>query len=235
MKEKILIVEDDIEIADIIKNHLQRKSYSVNWASTGREGLDEFKENSYDLVILDIMLPEMDGFTVCKNIRLLGDVPVIILSAKKEELDKVKGLKIGADDYITKPFSLIELEARVERNIRRYKKYDARESREIWQYTEGLTIIKEEMKVFINKEEIDLTSKEFKLLMLMVQNENRVFSKEELYENVWDEVNLEGNNTVTVHIKELRQKIKDDVKHPKYIKTVWGTGYKFIGERIYED
>lgn len=233
MKGKILIIEDDIEIAGIIKNHLLRESYDVNWASTGKEGLEDFKNNQYDLVILDIMLPEMDGFSVCRNIRLLSEIPVLILSAKKEEMDKVNGLKLGADDYVTKPFSLIELEARVENNIRRYKRHNKDfESIEKWEYKKGLTIIKDKMEVLIDNNRVELTSKEFALLVLMAQNENRVFTKQELYENVWNQRDVEGNNTVTVHLKGLRQKIKDDVKNPKYIQTVWGIGYKFIGERI---
>lgn len=233
MKGRVLVIEDDIEIAGIIKNHLQREKYSVNWSSTGTEGIEDFKKNEYDLVILDIMIPEMDGFTVCKNIRLISQVPVLILSAKKEELDKVKGLKLGADDYITKPFSLIELEARVENNIKRYKRnYKDFKSDDELKYKQGLTLIKDEMKIFVDDKEVELTSKEFALLILMTQNENKVFTKKELYENVWGQNEVNGNNTVTVHIKELRQKIKDDVKNPKYIQTVWGTGYRFIGEKI---
>lgn len=233
MKGKILIVEDEIEIAEIIRAHLMRENYSVVWASTGKEGLEEFKKNNYDLVMLDIMLPEMDGFNVCKNIRLLSDIPIIILSAKKSELDKVKGLKFGADDYITKPFSLMEMEARVYNNIKRYKSNNVTfEKSENLQYKDGLEIIEKERKVLVDNLEVELTSKEFSLLVLMAKNENRVFTKKELYENVWNECEMEGNNTITVHVKEIRQKIKDDIKKPKYIQTVWGTGYKFIGERI---
>lgn len=233
MKGNILIVEDDIEIATIIKDHFKRENYNVNWASSGKEGLEDFKQNSYDLIILDIMLPEMNGFDVCKNVRLLSNIPIIILSAKKDEFDKVKGLKIGADDYMVKPFSLLELEARVENAINRYKRgRNINIDNEKWYYKDGLTIIKDEMRVLINEEEVELTAKEFNLLLLLAQNEQHAFRKSELYENVWNEMNCEGNNTVTVHIKELRQKIKEDVKNPKYIQTVWGVGYKFIGERI---
>ncbi|MGG7164859.1 response regulator transcription factor [Clostridium ihumii] len=233
MKGNILIVEDDIEIATIIKDHFKREKYNVNWASSGKEGLEDFKQNSYDLIILDIMLPEMNGFDVCKNVRLLSNIPIIILSAKKDEFDKVKGLKIGADDYMVKPFSLLELEARVENAINRYKRgRNINIDNEKWYYKDGLTIIKDEMRVLINEEEVELTAKEFNLLLLLAQNEQHAFRKSELYENVWNEMNCEGNNTVTVHIKELRQKIKEDVKNPKYIQTVWGVGYKFIGERI---
>ncbi|AEB75161.1 response regulator transcription factor [Clostridium botulinum] len=233
MKGRVLVIEDDIEIASIIRKHLTRENYDVNWSSTGSEGLKDFNKDKYDLVILDIMLPEMDGFMVCKNIRLISNVPILILSAKKQELDKVKGLKLGADDYITKPFSLIELEARVENNIKRYKGDNKKsQKQDVWSYKQGLKIIKDEMRVTVNDDEIELTAKEFALLVLMAQNENKVFTKKDLYENIWHQNNLEGNNTITVHIKELRQKIKEDVKHPQYIQTVWGTGYKFIGEKV---
>lgn len=232
MKGKILIIEDDMEIASVIKEHLIRENYYVNWASTGLEGLKDFNDNNYDIVLLDIMLPEMDGFNVCKNIRLISDKPIIMLSAKKEVVDKVTGLKIGADDYVTKPFSLIELEARIEINIRRYRKSSESvlKSSNVRRFKGGLEIIDEEMKVLLDKQNIELTGKEYSLLLLMASNINRVFSKSELYESVWNEGDIEGNNTVTVHIKEIRQKLKDNPKNPKYIQTVWGTGYKFIGE-----
>lgn len=232
MKGKILIIEDDMEIASVIKEHLIRENYYVNWASTGLEGLKDFNDNNYDIVLLDIMLQEMDGFNVCKNIRLISDKPIIMLSAKKEVVDKVTGLKIGADDYVTKPFSLIELEARIEINIRRYRKSSESvlKSSNVRRFKGGLEIIDEEMKVLLDKQNIELTGKEYSLLLLMASNINRVFSKSELYESVWNEGDIEGNNTVTVHIKEIRQKLKDNPKNPKYIQTVWGTGYKFIGE-----
>ncbi|MBW9155489.1 response regulator transcription factor [Clostridium tagluense] len=233
MKEKILIVEDDEAIASIIKEHLLKENYKVIWSSTGKEGLEDFKKEEFQLVMVDVMLPEMDGFTLCKNIRWLNeDVPIIIVSAKQTDLDKVKGLKSGADDYMTKPFSLMEISARIEAHLRRNRK---RENsipldRKL-EFNEGLTIILEDNRVMLEDYEISLTSKEFDILLLMAQNPNKVFSKEDLYKHIWKNIDVKGNNTVTVHIKALREKIKDNIKNPTYIQTIWGTGYKFIGER----
>ncbi|MGH4126288.1 MAG: response regulator transcription factor [Clostridium sp.] len=233
MKEKILIVEDDEDIASIIKEHLIKENYKVFWSSTGKEGLEDFKKEEFQLVMVDVMLPEMDGFTLCKNIRWLNeDVPIIIVSAKQTDLDKVKGLKSGADDYITKPFSLMEISARIEAHLRRNRK---RENtipldRKL-EFNKGLTIMLEDNRVMLKDYEISLTSKEFDILLLMAQNPNKVFSKGELYKHIWKNIDVKGNNTVTVHIKALREKIKDSIKNPTYIQTIWGTGYKFIGER----
>ncbi|AKN30770.1 regulator [Clostridium carboxidivorans P7] len=235
MKEKLLIVEDDEAIANILKEHLEKEGYEVNWSSTGKEGLEDFKKYKFALAMVDIMLPEMDGFTLCKNIRWINeDIPIMILSAKQTDMDKVKGLKLGADDYITKPFSLTEVSARVEAHLRRYRKMDKTLiSNGTLKFKKDLIIIPEEKKVTINGQETQMTLKEFELLQLMAQNPNKVFSKEELYHHVWDSIDLDGNNTVTVHIKELREKIGDSSKNPIFIQTVWGTGYKFIGEKIY--
>ncbi|WP_097027689.1 response regulator transcription factor [Clostridium peptidivorans] len=236
MKERLLIVEDDEAIANILKEHLEKEGYEINWSSTGKEGLEDFKKYQFGLVMIDIMLPEMDGFTLCKNIRWINeDIPIIIVSAKQTDMDKVKGLKIGADDYVTKPFSLTEVSARVEAHLRRYRKTDRGSiSNEKLVFKKGLIIIPEERKVTIEEKEIQVTLKEFELLQLMAQNPNKVFSKEELYQHIWQSVDVEGNNTVTVHIKELREKLRDSSKNPDFIQTVWGTGYKFIGENIYE-
>lgn len=235
MKEKLLIVEDDEAIASILKEHLEKEGYEVNWSSTGKEGLEDFKNYKFALVMVDIMLPEMDGFTLCKNIRWINeDIPIMILSAKQTDMDKVKGLKLGADDYITKPFSLTEVSARVEAHLRRYRKMDkALTSNGTLKFKKDLIIIPEEKKVTKKGQEIQMTLKEFELLQLMAQNPNKVFSKEELYHHIWKSMDLEGNNTVTVHIKELREKLGDSSKNPIFIQTVWGTGYKFIGEKIY--
>lgn len=234
MKDSVLIVEDDEAIANILKEHLEKEGYEVNWASTGKEGLEDFKKYTFGLVMIDIMLPEMDGFTLCKNIRWINeDIPIIIVSAKQTDMDKVKGLKIGADDYITKPFSLAEVSARVEAHLRRYRKKDRRSnSNEKLVFKKDLIIIPQERKVAIEEKEIQMTLKEFELLLLMAQNPNKVFSKEELYQHVWKSMDVEGNNTVTVHIKELREKLRDSSKNPDFIQTVWGTGYKFIGVYI---
>lgn len=232
MKEKLLIVEDDEAIANILKEHLQKEGYEVWWSSTGKEGLDDFKKQNFHLVMIDIMLPEMDGYTLCKNIRWISEVPILIISAKQTDLDKVKGLKLGADDYITKPFSLLEISARVEVQLRRYRKSKGISlSVNSIEFIEGLTILPEENRVLLKNIEIPLTSKEFDLLLLMSQNPNKTFSKKELYEHIWQSIDVDGNNTVTVHVKSLREKLGDDVKKPTFIQTVWGTGYKFIGEK----
>lgn len=233
MKEKILIVEDDEAIASIMKEHLIKEGYEVGWSSTGKEGLEDFKKEEFQLVMVDIMLPEMDGFTLCKNIRWLNEeVPIIIVSAKLTDLDKVKGLKLGADDYITKPFSLMEVSARIEAHLRRHRKKEnyVPQDRRL-EFKKGLIIIPEDNRVIVKEHEISLTSKEFEILLLMAQNPNKIFSKEELYKHIWQSIDVDGNNTVTVHIKALREKIKDNIKNPTFIQTVWGTGYKFIGER----
>ena len=232
MSEKILIVEDDEAIASIMQEHLEKAGYKLFWASTGKEGLEDFKKEEFQLVMVDVMLPEMDGFTLCKNIRWLNEeVPIIIVSAKQTELDKVKGLRSGADDYMTKPFSLMEISARIEAHLRRRRKKEnyIPLDRKL-QFKQGLTIILEDNKVLLKGNEISLTSKEFEILILMAQNLNKVFSKQEIYQHIWESIDVNGNNTVTVHIKALREKLKDNIKDPTFIQTVWGTGYKFIGE-----
>lgn len=233
MKEKILVVEDDAEIAEAIKEYLEMDKYEVIWASTGKEGIDEFYREKFDLLLVDIMMPEMDGFTVCKNIRLKSEVPLLIISAKHGDLDKVKGLELGADDYLTKPFSLVELKARVESHLRRYRRYkNAEIDEDVLEYKGGLRVYKDKKDLEVEGEKVRLTSKEWELLMLMIGNPNRAFTKKEIYENVWNEKDINGNNTVTVHVKDIREKLGDSIKNPKYIETVWGTGYRFIGEKI---
>jgi len=232
MNENILIVEDDTEIARVVADYLQNKGYRVLWASTGVEGLYEFKNGDFDLIIVDVMMPEMDGFTLCKNIRLISEVPILITSAKNNEEDKVKGLRLGVDDYITKPFSLVELEARIESNLRRYRIINrTMENGNTLNFKEGLSVNLVNKTVTINEEDIHLTSTEYELLLLMMKNPNKAFTKKELYENVWNEPDISSNNIVTVHVKQLREKIKDSIKKPRYVETVWGTGYRFIGEK----
>jgi two-component system OmpR family response regulator len=234
MEGNILLVEDDEEIALIVREHMQRSGYKVIWASTGKEAIEEFRKQDFDLILLDLMLPEMDGFSVCKNIRLTSEVPIVITSAREGDFDKVKGLKLGADDYVTKPFSLIELEARVETNIRRYKKFkglavDGDEN--LLKYKGGLCIDKANKKVTIDDRIIDLTSKEYSILVLLAENPNRTFNKTEIYENIWGQADIDGNNTVTMHIKKLRLKLSEDTRKPLFLQTSWGIGYRFIGEK----
>lgn len=233
MTSRLLLVEDDPEIARVVRDMLLRENYEVTWATTGLEGWEDFQTSDYDLVLVDLMLPEMDGLTLCQNIRWKSDVPIIIISARKEDEDKVRGLHLGADDYLAKPFSLIELKARVESQLRRWRRYKGMPSTESKsEYLNGLTIFWEQQKVMLNSHEITFTSKEFAILAVLAQNTQRVFSKSELYQHVWKQADAEGLHTVTVHIKALREKLTDPVKSPKFIQTVWGRGYQFIGDLL---
>lgn len=236
MEEKILIVEDDFEIANIMKEYLSGIGYRVNWATTGKEGLEDFKREQYDLVIVDLMIPQLDGFKLCKSIRIISEIPLIIVSAKKTEDEKVQGLKLGADDYITKPFSLKELGARVESQLRRYRRYHSKglieENKNTELYNNGLMIDEANKRVTLNNEEILFTAKEYELFILLVNHPNKIFSKKELYEAIWGLDDIGNNNTLTVHIKQIREKIKDGSKNPIFIETMWGRGYRFIGEEI---
>lgn len=233
MRGRVLIIEDDEQIANILKEYLMNRGYQINWASTGNEGLEDFKVGNYDLLIVDIMLPGLDGYSLCQSIRLISDVPILIASARNKELDKIKGLKIGADDYVTKPFSLPEVEARIESLLRRYRRTVRAENiEEVYTYEGGLKINFNRKQVFLNEKELFLTATEWSLLIVLAKNPNRPFSKKELYENVWQEEDIEGSNTVTVHIKQLRTKLREDSKNPKYIETAWGIGYRFIGGRM---
>lgn len=231
-KECILLVEDDKEIAQVISDFLRKEGYQVTWASTGREGWEDFSMGNYQLVLVDLMLPEMDGYKLCEHIRFSSDVPMLILSAHQEDHYKVKGLKTGADDYMTKPFSLAELSARIESHLRRFRRYRQipAEGEGLSAYSGGLSIDFELQRVFIEGEEILLTGKELALLLLIARHPYRTFSKKELYEQIWQQTDVAGNNTVTVHIKSLRGKIKDTGKEANYVQTVWGSGYRFIGE-----
>lgn len=233
MLGRLLIVEDDEQIADILREYLMNKGYEVNWASTGNEGLEDFKMKTYDLLIVDIMLPGMDGYSLCQSIRWVSDVPILIISARNKELDKIKGLKIGADDYVTKPFSLPEVEARIESLLRRYKRMNcSEEQEEIHHYEGGLSINFNRKQAYLNEEELNLTATEWALLTILAKNPQRPFTKKELYEHIWHEEDIESSNTITVHIKQLRNKLKEDSKNPKFIETAWGIGYRFIGGRI---
>ncbi|CCQ93980.1 Uncharacterized transcriptional regulatory protein YcbL [[Clostridium] ultunense Esp] len=233
MNARLLLVEDDPEIARVVRDMFIREGYQVTWATTGMEGWEDFQEFTYDLVLVDLMLPEMDGFTLCKNIRWKSDVPIIMISARKEDEDKVEGLQLGADDYLGKPFSLAELRARVESLLRRWRRYKGMPRIENkTEYAHGLTIHWEQEKVVLRGREIPLTVKEFALLKVMAQNHGMIFTKSELYQHVWKQMDADGLHTVTVHIKSLREKLADPVKKPYFIQTVWGKGYRFIGEPI---
>lgn len=232
MKQQILLVEDDREIARIIKDTLFKEGYHVSWATTGIEGLQDFNEGSYDLILVDWMMPEMDGISMIEHIRLQSDVPIIMISAKSEDADKVEGLQ-DADDYLAKPFSLEELKARVRSHLRRWQRYNKVDSVEdVVSFSHGLRMDWSRERVTLHEVEINLTQKEFALLKVLAQNPFEMFTKEALYVHVWQQAELDQTHTVTVHIKALREKLQDPVKKPHFIQTVWGKGYRFIGERL---
>ena len=225
---KILIIEDEESIAELERDYLEISSYEVTICNDGEKGLKEALDNEYDLYILDLMLPGIDGFEICKAIRNKKNTPIIMVSAKKDDIDKIRGLGLGADDYMTKPFSPSELVARVQAHLARYARLvgsampenDAIEIR-------GLKIDKTARRVFVNGEEKTFTTKEFDLLTFLAQNPNHVYSKEELFNKIWDMESIGDIATVTVHIKKIREKIEFDTSNPQYIETIWGVGYRF--------
>ena len=226
---KILVVDDEKEIADLIEIYLVSDGYKVYKAYNAMDGLDILAKEDIKLVLLDIMMPGMDGLSMCKKIRENNNIPIIMLSAKSTDLDKILGLGTGADDYVTKPFNPLELTARVKSQLRRFTQLNpgsekARTEQEI--QIRGLSINRENHKVLIDGEEIKLTPIEFDILYLLASNPGRVFSTDEIFERVWNEKVYEANNTVMVHIRRLRGKMKEDTRGEKIITTVWGVGYK---------
>lgn len=228
---KILIVEDELPIAELEKDYLELSGFEVVIETDGNQGLEQALKGEFNLVILDLMLPGMDGFEVCRRIREVTEIPVIMVSAKKEDIDKIRGLGLGANDYMTKPFSPSELVARVKAHLERYNKLigsSERQENEVI-ITGGLKIDRTARRVYVDGVEKSLTTKEFDLLFFLAKNPNRVFSKEELLQEVW-ELSPVGADiaTVTVHIKKIREKIEKDTQNPQYIETVWAVGYRFI-------
>jgi two-component system, OmpR family, response regulator len=228
---KILIIEDDSSIAELQKDYLEVAGFQVRVCVDGLTGLEAIRENEYDLLILDIMLPGMDGLEILRSMKEDKDIPVLLVSAKKEEIDKIKGLSLGADDYITKPFSPGELVARVKAHLENYERLKTRfnggSERNNTLIIRGLKIEKDSRRVYVNGQEVNLAQKEFDLLMYLGQNPNRVFGREELFERVWGLEALGDSATVTVHIARVREKIESDPANPQYVETVWGAGYRF--------
>lgn len=228
--KKILIVEDDISIAEIEKDFLEISGYSVTLIMDGIKGKEEALTGKYDLILLDLMLPGMDGLEICKKIRDKVNIPILMVTARIEDVDKVRGLGLGADDYISKPFSPTELVARVNANLAQYERLTSasnseQKSKEI---NIGIVRLNPRMrKLFVNGEEVELKNKEYELLYYLVSNPNFVFSKEQLYERIWGMDAFGDLKTVAVHINRLREKIEKDPQNPDYIQTVWGAGYRF--------
>ncbi|HHU76218.1 MAG TPA: response regulator transcription factor [Firmicutes bacterium] len=233
MKE-ILIVEDDLSIAELQKDYLELAGFKVGISGDGLAALDLIQENDYDLLILDIMLPGLDGLEILRRIRDVKNIPVLLVSAKKEEIDKIKGFSLGADDYITKPFSPGELVARVKAHLGNYERLKRAVLERGIKKTDngtisirGLKIEKEARRVYINGSEVNLAHREFELLLFLAENPNRVFGREEIFEKVWGMEALGDSATVTVHINRIRDKIETDPGNPQYVETVWGAGYRF--------
>ncbi|MCK2005149.1 VanR-FM family response regulator transcription factor [[Brevibacterium] frigoritolerans] len=227
---KILIADDDVEIADLVAIHLEKEGYRVIKVSDGQETIDVIQTQSIDLLILDIMMPKMDGYEVTRIIREKHNMPIIFLSAKTSDFDKVQGLVIGADDYMTKPFIPIELVARVNAQLRRFMKLNQPKYKQDSNLEfGGLTISPEQRTVTLYGKNIELTPKEFKILYLLASNPNKVYNAEDIFQKVWGDAYYEGGNTVMVHIRTLRKKLEEDKRKNKLIKTVWGVGYKFNG------
>ena len=227
MQEEILIVDDEQEIADLIELYLSNEGYLVHKFYCGNDALAFAERHKVDLALLDVMLPDVDGFTICKTIRQSYHYPILMLTAKVEDMDKITGLSIGADDYITKPFNPLEVVARVKAQLRRYKRYNdaAGEDQDSFDIN-GLQINHSSHECFLYGKPVPLTPIEFKILWILVKNQGKVVSSEQLFEQVWGEKYLDCNNTVMVHIRRLREKLKEPARSPRFIKTVWGVGYK---------
>ena len=225
---KVLIIEDELAIAELEKDYLELSDFEVDIESTGDGGLERAISNDYDIIILDLMLPGIDGFDVCKRIREEKQIPILMVSAKKDDIDKIRGLGLGADDYMTKPFSPSELVARVKAHLSRYERLMAtnQKGNDVIEIR-GIKIDKTARRVYINGEEKQFTTKEFDLLTFLAENPNHVFSKEELFREIWDMDSIGDIATVTVHIKKIREKIEIDTSNPQYIETIWGVGYRF--------
>ncbi|MFB9328123.1 response regulator transcription factor [Paenibacillus aurantiacus] len=228
----ILIIEDDSVIAEVQKDYLEASGFAVEIASTGESGLRKALEGEIDLILLDLMLPGVDGYEICKQVRRTKHIPILMVSAKIEEIDKIRGLGLGADDYICKPFSVGELVARVKAHISRFERLTMQPGPGTPQPKDelrlnGLTIDKLARKVFVREREATLTTKEYDLLLYLVTHPNRVFSKDELFERIWGFDAMGDNATVTVHISKLREKIERQPSKPQMIETIWGVGYRF--------
>lgn len=229
-KSNILVVEDEVEIGGLIKKYLEFEGYKVVYKEDGKQGLEAFNQDVFDLVITDIMMPEMDGIDLCKNIRQLSNVPIMFLTAKDEEIDTLQGLMHGADDYMTKPFSIREVIARVKSLLRRYLELSQPLLPSSVLEAGHLKIDFTNQTVYKDGELLPLRIKEYELLALLSKKPGKIFTKGEIFEKVWQNAYLGDDNTLSVHMRRLRQKIEEDPKNPKYIQTIWGLGFKFMIE-----
>lgn len=225
---RILIIEDELSIAELERDYLEVNGFASDIATTGEEGLKKAETNSYNLILLDLMLPGIDGFELCNQLRKTLNIPILMVTARKEDIDKIRGFDRGADDYIVKPFNPNELVARVKAHLSRYNRLvnRNRESNDI--QVGELSIDQNSRRVFLNDEERTFTAKEFDLLVFLATNPNRVFSKDHLFERIWGFDSMGDLTTVTVHIRKIREKIESDPSKPKFIETVWGVGYRFM-------
>ena len=225
---KILIVEDEEAIADLEKDYLELSGFDVEIENDGTSGMERALNEDFDMFILDLMLPGTDGFEICRKIREKKNTPVLMVSAKKDDIDKIRGLGLGADDYITKPFSPSELVARVKAHLARYERLigSTSQKNDIIEIR-GIRIDKTARRVWVNEEEKQFTTKEFDLLTFLAENPNHVFTKDELFSKIWDMESIGDIATVTVHIKKIREKIEFNTAKPQYIETIWGVGYRF--------
>ena len=228
-KQKILIVDDDNNIAELISLYLTKECYDTKIVNDGEEAVREFHSFQPNLILLDLMLPGMDGFEVCKKIREEKNIPIHMVSAKKDDIDKIRGLGLGADDYMTKPFSPSELVARVKAHMARYERLVGTNQKQQNDIVEirGIRIDKTARRVYVDGVEKTFTTKEFDLLTFLAEHPNHVFTKEELFREIWDMDSIGDIATVTVHIKKIREKIEKDTAKPQYIETIWGVGYRF--------
>ncbi len=225
--KRILIIEDETALSSLLSDYLSADGFSVEARADGVSGLEAGLTGGFDLVLLDLMLPGMDGFEVCRRLRQEADVPVLILSARREDGDKIRGLGLGADDYVVKPFSPAELVARVKSHLARYDRLTGRARADRWITDGTLQVNVEARRVRKGAEEVTLTAKEFDLLLLFIRNPDRAFTRDEIYSRIWgDDLYVDPSN-IAVHIRRLREKIEDDPSHPRHVETVWGVGYRW--------
>lgn len=225
--QKILIIEDDLDIAELERDYLEANGFAVEIVGDGTLGEKRALEADVDLILLDIMLPGMDGFQVCRKVREVRNIPILLVSARQEDVDKIRGLGLGADDYIVKPFSPSELVARVKAHLQRYQQLTGKKSAGNVLQRGALTIDKDGHRVFLDGKEVPMPNKEFALLLFLAENPGVVFSKETLFERIWGEDSLGDTATVSVHVNRIREKIEPSTAKPTYIETVWGVGYRF--------